>query len=89
MNKGYERLVQLTKLLDMFQAGTAFNKTAFKQALTSHSAKQLFDSLYLKDLNCSGYWLMWDFSDRFARFANALCTAGYCEKIKDGYYIVL
>lgn len=89
MYRGYDRLIELTKLVELFTSGDVFNKELFKAALETKNAKKLFDSLYLKDLNCSGYWSLWDFSDRFARFAKALCDAGYCKKIDRVTYIRL
>ena len=88
-NNPYERLIALSKDGQLFNRGEYFNKDKFKQQLINKKLIDKFNAIYLIDTNCTGDWLMWDFSDRFARFAKALCTVGYCQKVATGCYIKL
>ena len=89
MKNYYERLIKLTIDSELFDRGEYFNRNKFLERLVRLDLLKTFNSIYLKDLNCSGRWQMWDFSDRFAKFAKALCDKNYCQKTGTGAYIVL
>ena len=89
MTNPYKRLIELVKNSELFERGDYFNKDKFKQQLINKQLLGRFNKIYLMDTNCTGDWLMWDFSDRFARFAKALCTVGYCQKVETGCYVKL
>ena len=89
MKSYYERLIKLTVENELFGSGEFFNRDKFKERLVRLDLLKTFNDIYLKDLNCSGRWQVWDFSDRFARFAKALCDNNYCKKTSTGAYIVL
>lgn len=86
-NVVYDRMIKLVTENELFTKGQTFNASQFKQALSSKMLLETFNHIYMIDAHCSGVWTMWDFADRFQRFAKALCTVGYCEKIGNGRYI--
>lgn len=82
----YNRLIRIVLENNLFESEETFNLVQFQDALIKKNLLDLFNETYWHDTNCRSYWLMWDFSDRFERFARALCSIGYCRKVSRGLY---
>lgn len=85
--KGHDRLIQFIQQNKLFEQGDIFNRATFEQALRSRGLLQQFNEIYYTDTNSTGFWSMFDFTDRFKRFTDRLCKIGYCVKIKPGTFV--
>ena len=83
----YDRLIRLINDINLFEKGDIFNRNTFKDKLCNKQALPTFNYIYWTDTCSSGRWTMFDFSDRFKKFADWLCEIGFCSKIKSGTYI--
>lgn len=87
MQKCYQRMYEfLSEILDKNQI---ISRKVLQDYLQRRNLIDTFEKIYQVDCNCSGDWSFFDFSDRFARFANEMVRCGYFKKVTYGKYQVL
>lgn len=87
MQQCYKRMFELIyPLLNQYEC---ISKQKLLHRLNAYFLLDKFEEIYQKDCNCSGKWSFFDFSDRFQRFAQHLCSEGYWEKVERGVYKII
>lgn len=87
MQKCYQRMYRFLK--GKLNEGQIISRRTLQSFLYQQGCAKYFEKIYQIDCNCSGYWSFFDFSDRFARFANEMIKCGYLTKVARGKYQVL
>ena len=82
--KYYRRMAVFILLL--FEQNEIVSRSVLLDRLITEQLKDLFEKIYRQDCNCSGEWSFFDYSDRFARFADSLSKQGLIEKVGWGKY---
>lgn len=87
MKKCYQRMYEFLK--HRLNKGQIISRRMLQDYLQLRNLTDVFEKIYQIDCGCSGYWSFFDFSDRFARFANEMVRCGYLAKIERGKYLIL
>lgn len=87
MQRCYQRMYRYLK--NKLNKDQVISRRILQTLLSQQGCIRYFEKIYQIDCNCSGYWSFFDFSDRFARFANEMVKFGYFTKIARGKYKVL
>lgn len=84
MHSHYQRMTDIA--LPLFKSGDTITRSQLYNTLVNHKLLKTFELTYWADCYCGGDWSFFDFSDRFARFANALTKQNKLAKVGRGKY---
>lgn len=87
MKKCYQRMYRYLK--GKLSKDQVISRRILQSLLYQQGCIRYFEKIYQTDCGCSGYWSFFDFSDRFARFANEMVKCRYFKKLAYGKYQVL